>query len=360
MDLNMIHADIFVYPPADVPETPLPPVAVGVIGLAHGHIYGMCKGLLQAGAQIKYVYDPESSHIAEFCKTFPGVQVCNSEEAVLEKNDIQLIASAAIPAQRACIGIRAMEAGKDFFVDKAPMTTLTQVDAVRETCQKTGKKYCVYYGESVTDPSAVYARALIRRGIIGNVIHVDGVAPHRLSPAAREPWFFRREDTGGILTDLVCHQIHQFLDFTNTNVASLDMGRVYNYHHPEYPDWDDFGDCAITAENGATGHFRVDWFTPDGRKSWGDGRILIVGTEGYIELRKNGNLTQDGVGQHVYVVTNQGEFCDNVAGKVEITYYRRLLWDCINRTETVTNFQRELQAITLAIEAQNLALAKTK
>ena len=128
----MTHNDIFVYPPADVPETPLPPMAVGVIGLAHGHIYGMCKGLLQAGAQIKYVYDPESSHIAEFCKTFPGVQVCNSEEAVLEKNDIQLIASAAIPAQRACIGIRAMEAGKDFFVDKAPMTTLTQVEAVRE------------------------------------------------------------------------------------------------------------------------------------------------------------------------------------------------------------------------------------
>lgn len=354
----MTHGEIFIYPPVKEQAALETEIGVGVIGLAHGHIYSMCHGLAQAGAKIKYVYDPIETHIAEFCKAFPGVQVCASEEDVLQKPDVRLIASAAIPAQRAGIGIRAMEAGKDFFVDKAPMTTLAQVQVVQEMCQKTGKKCFVYYGESVTDPSTVYARDLIARGVIGKVLHVDGVAPHRLSPHTREPWFFQRKYIGGILIDLVCHQIHQFLEFTDTNNAQVDMGRACNYHHPQYPDWDDFGDCALTAENGATGFFRVDWFTPDGLRTWGDGRMLIVGTDGYIELRKNCDVAQVGSGNNVFVVNQAGEFCDNVTGKVAIAYFDKLLHDCLYRTETAGSQQRDFQAIALAIEAQNRALGR--
>ena len=351
----MTKEEIFRFEPV-AQKKEMPQIALGVIGLAHGHIYEMCKGLIQAGARLAYVYDPEETHIAEFCRQFPQAQVCASEAELLQKPDISLIASAAVPALRAGIGICAMEAGKDYFVDKAPMTTLEQVQAVRETCRKTGKKCFVFYGESVVDAGTVYARDLIRRGTIGRVLHVDGVAPHRLSPGAREPWFFRREKTGGILIDLVCHQIHQFLEFTNTDSAKVDMGRACNYHHPQYPGWDDFGDCALTAENGATGYFRVDWFTPDGLRTWGDGRMLIVGTDGYIELRKNCDVAQEGSGNNVYVVNQAGEFCDNVKGKVTISYYRDVLWDCIHRTETAGSSERDFQAIALAIEAQNRAL----
>ncbi len=353
----MSHQDIFVFPPV-TEQQPVHGVAFGVIGLAHGHIYGMCDGLVKAGAQMKYVYDPDEKHIAAFIKQFPWVQVCDSEEAVFEKTDISLIASASVPAHRAEVGIRAMEAGKDFFVDKAPMTTLEQVAAVRKTCRETGRKCFVYYGESVCNQSALYARELIRRGVIGKVVHVDGVAPHRLSPAAREPWFFQREHTGGILIDLVCHQIHQFLEFTDNDTASVDMGRVANYAHPQYPDWDDFGDCACTAENGATGFFRVDWFTPDGLKTWGDGRMLIVGTDGYIELRKNMDVLNGGVGSFVYVVTQEGEYRERVDGKMPVTYCYDLLRDCLNRTETAMNQERAFRAIELAIEAQMMALNK--
>lgn len=354
----MTHQEIFVYPPTAKQEKVTPAVGIGVIGLAHGHIYGMCDGLAKAGAELKYIYDPDEKHIQTFLGMFPNVEVCASEEEVYQKQDIQLIASASIPAHRAEVGIRAMESGKDFFVDKAPMTTLEQVAAVRKTCRETGKKCFVYYGESVCNHSALYARELIRRGVIGKVFHVDGVAPHRLSPAVREPWFFQREHAGGILIDLVCHQIHQFLEFTDSDDAKVDMGRVSNYAHPEYPDWDDFGDCACTAENGATGFFRVDWFTPDGLKSWGDGRMLIVGTEGYIELRKNEDIVHGGIGSFVYVVTKDGEFSERVDGKMPITYYHDLLRDCIHRTETAMDQERAFRAIELAIEAQNRALGK--
>lgn len=352
----MGQQEIFVYPSNGALEPVTPTIGFAAVGLAHGHIYSMCDGLIRAGAELKYVYEPEATLLEPFCKQFAGVQVCSSVEEILEKQDIQLIASADIPSYRADLGIRAMKAGKDFFVDKAPMTTLEQVDAVRKVCAETGKKYFVYYSESLCDASAVYARDLIRRGVIGKVLHVDGVAPHRHNPPSRAPWFYTRELTGGILTDIVCHQIHQFLEFTDAGNARVDMGRASNRCHPQYPGWDDFGDCACTADNGATGHFRVDWFTPDGLSSWGDGRMLIVGTEGFIELRKNCNIAQGDGGRHVYVVTQEGEFHDKVENKVTVDFYHRVLRDCLNRTETAVAQERAFQAITLAIQAQNMAL----
>lgn len=354
----MTHQDIFVYPEAGIPGPVTPTVSFGVVGLAHGHISGMCSGLVNAGAKIKYVYDADPKLVENFVKAFPDVIVCNSEDEVLEKPDIQLIASADIPNHRADVGIRAMKNGKDFFVDKAPMTTLEQVEAVRKVCKETGKKYIIFYGESLCDPSAIFTRDLIRRGVIGQVLHVDGVGPHRHNPPSRAPWFYQREQFGGILIDIVCHQIHQFLEFTDAGNASVDMGRVSNRCHPEYPEWDDFGDCALTADNGATGHFRVDWFTPDGLGKWGDGRMLIVGTKGYIELRKVLNITQDQEGGHVYVVTQEGEYYEKVTGKFPITYYHRVLEDVIHRTETAAGQERTFQAITLAIQAQNMAMNK--
>lgn len=38
--------------------------------------------------------------------------------------------------------------------------------------------------------------------------------------------------------------------------------------------------------NKGSGYIRVDWFTPDGLNTWGDGRLTILGTDGYMEVRK--------------------------------------------------------------------------
>ncbi len=334
------------------------PIAFGAVGLAHGHISMMCQGLIAAGAQLKYVYDADAKLLAQFCNAFPGVQVCASEDEVIEKQDIQLIASAAIPSHRAEIGVRAMDAGKDYFVDKAPAITLEQVADMRKACERTGRKCFIYYGESLCDSAVAYAKQVIRQGQIGQVIHVNGAAPHRLNEASRPEWFFKREYTGGILIDLVCHQIHQFLELTDADTAAVDMGRVSNYNHGQYSNWDDFGDCALTGDNGATGYFRVDWFTPDGLKSWGDSRIFVVGTLGYLELRKNCDITRGEDGCNVYLVTQQGEFRENVHGKVKLPFFENLLADCRDRSETAMDQERGFRAIELAIEAQQMAMNK--
>lgn len=341
------------FPPApkDVLDQPF---FFAIIGGAHPHIHEMCRHLLSLGAQLKYIHDLDSIVQNQLCRTYPQA-LAATEAEILDDPTIFLIVSAAIPSRRAEIGIRSMEAGKDYLVDKAPMTTLEQISAVRQTCIQTGRKCFIFYGESVCNEGTLLALDLVRRGVIGNVFHITGSAPHRLNAPSRPAWFFQREFTGGILIDLACHQIHQFLEFADADSAHVDMGRTANHQHPQFPGFDDFGDADCTASNGITGHFHVDWFSPAGLQTWGDSRMFIHGTSGTIELRKNCDLTRHSSGSHVYVVTRDGEFYENVTGKVPITFFSDLLHDCVYRTDTAMNFQRAFAAIELAIRAQQMA-----
>ena len=51
---------------------------------------------------------------------------------------------------------------------------------------------------------------------------------------------------------------------------------------------------------------RVDWFTPDGLPTWGDGRLTILGTEGTIELRKYVDIAGRPGGDHLFLVDKKG------------------------------------------------------
>ena len=243
---------------------------IAAVGLDHGHIYGMTNGLLEAGASLKWVYDPDPAKVEAFLKAYPqeAARRAESEEQVLSDPEVKLVASACITSERAALGVRVMKAGKDYFVDKAPLTTLEQLDMVKKTVEETGKKYMVSYSERLQVESAVYAGELIRQGAIGKVIQVLGMGPHRLNAPSRPAWFFEKEKYGGILCDIGSHQIEQFLYYTGATDATIVNSEIGNYNHPEYPELDDFGDATLVGNNGAMGYFRVDWFTPDGLSTW--------------------------------------------------------------------------------------------
>ena len=332
--------------------------AIAAAYLDHGHIYGMCNGLTEAGAYIKWVYDPDPAKVAAFQKAFPEAQAASGEKQVLEDPEVKLVCGAAVTSERCALGLRVMAAGKDYFTDKAPLTTLEQLTAARDRTRRTGRKYMVYYSERIHVESAVYAGQLIEAGAIGTPIHVDGFGPHRIgNPADRPDWFFEKEKYGGILCDIGSHQIEQFLFYCGVKRARVQYSQVGNYAHPTYPGLEDFGEAVLLGDNGATQHFRVDWFTPEGLSAWGDGRTFILGTEGYIELRKYVNVgTGDGKGDHVFLVNRDGEQYFNVSGKVGYPFFGQLILDCINRTETAMTQEHAFQAAELCVRAQNQAV----
>lgn len=322
------------------------------IGLDHGHIYGMCNGLIEAGALLKWVYDPDPAKAEKLAATYPGTRIARSEQEVLQDKEVRLVAGAAITSERCALGMRVMSHGKDYFTDKAPMTTLDQLEEAKAKVAETGLKYAVYYSERIHVESAVYAGQLIEQGAIGRVVQTAGFGPHRASIGQRPAWFFERDKYGGILCDIGSHQCEQFLFYTGAEDAKVAYSQVANYHHKAYPEFEDFGDCLLTADNGATGYFRVDWFTPDGLGTWGDGRMLILGTEGYIELRKYIDVGREKTPDHVYLVNREGEFHFNVSGQVGYPFFGELILDCLNRTENAMTQRHAFKAAELSLLAQ--------
>lgn len=323
------------------------------VGLDHGHIGGMCNGLMEAGATLKWIYDPDPAKVEQYCKMYPQARAARSEAEVLEDPEVRLVAGACVTSQRCALGLRVMAAGKDYFTDKAPLTTLEQLAAARKATAETSRKYMCYYSERLHVESAVYAGQLIAQGAIGKVLNVTGFGPHRLGAAGRPKWFFEKEKYGGILCDIGSHQIEQFLFFAGEEDARVQFSRVANYAHPEYPELEDYGDCSIVGANGATNYFRVDWFTPDGLRTWGDGRTFILGTQGYIEIRKYIDLAQqEREGDHVLLVNQDGEQHFRVHGQVGFPFFGELILDCLHRTENAMTQAHCFKAAELCVQAE--------
>ncbi|WP_156520789.1 Gfo/Idh/MocA family protein [Oceanobacillus sp. Castelsardo] len=331
------------------------------VALDHGHIYGMCNGLVEAGATLKWVYDPDTQKVEEFVEKFPQVQVAESLEQVLNDDEIKLVAAAAIPSERSALGNKVMEAGKDYFTDKTPFTSLEQLEETKKVVERTGQKYMVYFSERLHVEGAVFAGQLIKDGAIGRVIQVTGFGPHRLNAPSRPDWFFKKEQYGGILCDIGSHQIEQFLYYTGNEDAKVLHSKVGNYNNPEYPELEDYGDATLVGENGATFYFKVDWFTPDGLSTWGDGRTFITGTEGTIEVRKYVDVAREESGDHLYLVNKDGEkHYDNLSGTVGFPFFGELIKDCIHRTENAMTQEHAFKAAELCLKAQEEAIVVTK
>lgn len=324
-------------------------------GLDHGHIYAMTQGLRNVGATCKYVWDTDKNRVAEFLKRFPDVRVADSLEDILGDGQIRLVANAGIPAHRFDMGRAALAAGKNFFVDKPPFTSLAQLEEARGLVAKAGLKYMPYYAERVHNEAAERANELVKSGRIGRVLQVLITAPHRLSKSARPKWFFERGEYGGILCDIGSHQFEQFLEFSGCDEARINYSRVANMNNPEYPELQDFGETSVTMANGVSGYCRVDWFTPDGLPVWGDGRTLIMGTGGYIEIRKYIDFSRAGnPPQTLYVVDKSGVEMVDCLG-TGFPFFGKFARDVIDGTETAMSQSHAFAAAELSLKAQAYA-----
>jgi predicted dehydrogenase len=323
--------------------------------LEHGHIYGQCNGLLEAGGELKWVYDADPKKVDAFRAKYPQVKVARSFEEILEDSAVKLVTAAAVPCDRGPIGVRVMEAGKDYFTDKTPFTSLPQLDAAKSAVARTGRKYMVYFSERLHVESGMYATDLIAGGAIGRVVQVIGLGPHRLGKAGRPAWFFEKAKFGGILTDIGSHQFEQFLTYAGASDATVTQSAVGNFANPDKPEFEDFGEASLLADNGASNYIRVDWFTPNGLSTWGDGRTVILGTKGYIELRKYVDVARDKTGDNVYIVDDTGERHINVTGQVGFRFFGQLILDCLNRTEKAMTQAHAFKAAELCLRAQMAA-----
>ncbi len=328
-------------------------IKFSVIGINHGHINSQVEAVIRGGGEFVSFYAKEPDLAASFSTRYPQAKRASGEKEILEDKSVHLILSASIPDERAPLGIRVMRHGKDFMVDKPGITTLDQLADVRRVQKETKRIYSIMYSERFENRATVKAGNMVKTGAIGKVIQTIGLGPHRMSPKTRPEWFFDRKRFGGILTDIASHQFDQYLFFTGSTKAEVVASQVGNTNHPQYQEFEDFGDVMLRG-NGGTGYIRVDWFTPDGLKSWGDGRLTILGTEGFIEIRKNVDIAGREGGNHLFLV-NQKETLHIDCSKEPLPFGQLLVDDVVNRTETAMTQEHCLLATELALKAQKQA-----
>ena len=322
----------------------------------HNHLVGQCSSLIAAGGTLKWVFEPDTKKRDSLLVRFKPAKPARALDEILADPEVKLVTAAAITSERGPLGCRVMEAGKDYFTDKAPFTTLDQLAAARAVAARTGRKYMVNYGERLGSEAGMAATELVQRGVVGRVIQVIGLGPHRLNAPTRPKWFFERAKYGGILCDIGSHQCEQFLTYAGVKDATVAHAAVGNFSHPDKPELEDFGAATFVGDNGATNQIRVDWFTPDGLGNWGDGRTFILGTKGYIELRKYIDVARAKTTDHVFFVDGSREHYLNVKGKVGHRFFGELILDCLRRTEKAMTQAHAFKAAELCLKAQAVAV----
>ena len=338
-----------------------PRIRFSVININHPHIYGMADAIKRGGGKLVSVYAKEADLLAAFVKAYPDVKQAKSENEILEDPSIHLVLSSGIPDERAPLGIKVMQHGKDYLTDKPGIITLKQLAEVKKVQTETKRIYSIMYSERLENRATEKASQLVKAGAIGQVIQTINIAPHRISNkfgtaglAVRPDWFWDKKRYGGIITDIGSHQFDQFLHFTNSTEAKILVSQVGNVHFPQAPMFEDFGDVMLTG-NGGTGYIRIDWFTPNGLDSWGDGRLTILGTDGYIEVRKNIDiLSNNKGGNHLYLV-NQKETVHMDCNNESLPFGPLFVDDVVNRTETAMSQAHCFLATELALKAQKNA-----
>jgi predicted dehydrogenase len=341
-------------------DAPKYSVKFAVCGMSHDHIFGMVDAVKRGGGVLVAAYGAEPDKVAGFIKKYPDVKMVKSEDEILNDASIQLVLSSTIPNERAPLGVRVMKHGKDYLSDKPGATTLAQIDEIRKTIAETKKIYAILYSERLEVKAAVKAGELVQAGAIGRVIQTINIAPHQIVQKGTDPyaggaggrpdWFWDPVKFGGILCDIGSHQVDQFLFYTGSTQAEVVASQVANVNHPQKPKFQDFGDMMLRGDKGF-GYVRLDWFTPDGLGTWGDGRLFILGTEGYIELRKYTDVARGKQGNNLFIVDkNQARYidCNNLA----LPFGPQFVSDIVNRTHTAQDQTQCLLAAELVVRAQ--------
>jgi len=347
--------------PSQTEGPPKNHIKFAVCGISHDHIYGMTGAIQRGGGELVSVWGSEPDKLAAFAKRFPQVKTVKTQDEILNDSSVQLVLSSQIANERAPLGIRAMKSGKDFLSDKPGITTPEQLADVRRTIRETGRIYGIMYSERLEVKAAVYAGELIRQGAIGKVIQTINIAPHQIfqrggtagGAGGRPDWFWNPEQYGGILCDIGSHQVDQFLFYTGSTQAEVVESQIANVRHPDHPKFQDFGDMVLRGNRGF-GYVRLDWFTPDGLGTWGDGRLFILGTDGYIEVRKYTDVAVKHQGNNLFLVDGkQARYID--CSNMPLPFGPQFVSDVVNRTHTAQDQEECLLAAELVIKAQRNA-----
>lgn len=328
--------------------------SLALVGADHNHLFEIIDRMAKAG--IVPAQHTRDGSFVELYEDWQKESEASTFDEILADDSIDVIVTAAIPRDRADIALRAIEAGKHVVSDKPGLTTMAQLDAIRAAvAERPGRPWTVLFTERYENRAINEAVRLARSGAIGTIVHVVGAGPHTMWAKRRPDWFWDPDATGGILVDVGSHQVDQFLSITGVAAADVEIvaSSVGNVASPDHPGMQDIGSMTLAA-SGMVGDHRLDYLTAKGLGTWGDCRLMIVGTEGTIEARSNVDVAGVEGAEHLIVVdagsTRRVDISD-----VVVDWGEQLVADLADDGERLMTQQHAIDVTDVCLRAQAVA-----
>lgn len=167
-------------------------------------------------------YEPNLQAAAALC---PGAKLYRDYRKLLEDKDIDGVIISTPLGSHAAITLDALSAGKHVFCEKAMARTLDECKAVYDAYRKSDKVlyFCM---QRMFDEKYLRGMKLLHDGLIGEIVgmrcHWFRNADWRREVPSPElerqiNWRLYKEHSGGLMTELACHQIE---------VCNLAVGRI--------------------------------------------------------------------------------------------------------------------------------------
>nr|WP_283246445.1 Gfo/Idh/MocA family oxidoreductase [Paenibacillus sp. Marseille-Q4541] len=155
-------------------------------------------------------------------------------------------------------------------------------------------------------PSLYTLQELIRQDQLGKLVSITMRKPHRLRPHTRPKWHFNKEQSGGIIIDLLIHDFDLLRWLTGQEVSEA-SGRMGKQILPEYPEFYDTAAVQVELDQGTMAQLYADWHAPEKCWTWGDGRIFVTGTKGSAEIRLAGDPAVSNEEELLLLMTHEHE-----------------------------------------------------
>ncbi|TMV51388.1 Gfo/Idh/MocA family oxidoreductase [Paenibacillus mesophilus] len=251
-----------------------------IIGCRHGHIQSFIKDMLDKGHTCAGIYDAEDWKLArQYAERFQIPLVERMEELLTPS--VHIVGSSAVNNEKIDLIEACERGGQHILLDKPAVTDrsgLRRLEAVAER----GK---IQIGLMLPKRFWGLLTALkreIEAGAIGGLVHIYVSSPHKLVPTSRDAWHFSKERNGGVLIDLLIHDMDLLRWLTGKEIA-MTQSVMSKSILPEYPDFYDAASVQVVMEDGTSAQLYADWHTPANNKDGRFSRIVITGTEGYAE-----------------------------------------------------------------------------
>ena len=263
-----------------------------IIGCQHAHIGIFIEEMLSLGHHCTGIYEPDNRPLAEHLAQKYGLPLAGDPETLLAAD---VVGCASVNQEKMDVIELCERHGKPIMIDKPAVTSREGLDRLRRVFER-GR---IQVGMLLTErfrPEIRLAREWIERGELGELVHISMRKPHRLNPESRPAWHFSKDQSGGIIIDLLVHDFDLLRFFTGQEVSSS-SGFMSKSMLPEHPTFYDAAGLQVVMDQGITAQLYADWHTPPTCWTWGDGRIFLTGTRGTAEIRLEGDpfLGQGGV-----------------------------------------------------------------